>query len=72
MTSPHKHECVNYGAVICEQFLPHSSGFIYLNTLEVAEKDFLYPMCSRKGDGRDKPLQYMFIEFGRCKKVKMA
>jgi hypothetical protein len=71
-TSLQKHECVNCGAVVCEQFLPRSSGCIYLNTVEVAEKDFLCPMCSRKGDGRDKPLRYAFIGFGRRKKVKTA
>ncbi|KAG2029988.1 hypothetical protein BDR03DRAFT_987378 [Suillus americanus] len=68
--SPHKHECVNCGAIVCEQFVPRSSGCIYLNTVEVG--DFRCPMCSRLGDGKDKPLRYAFIGFGRRKKVKMA
>ncbi|KAG2028726.1 hypothetical protein BDR03DRAFT_988237, partial [Suillus americanus] len=63
-SSPHKHECVNCGAIVCEQFLPRSSGCIFLRTVEVAEKDFQCPMCSRLGDGKDAPL--------RRKKVKMA
>ncbi|KAG1771372.1 hypothetical protein EV702DRAFT_1247546 [Suillus placidus] len=36
------------------------------------EKEFQCPMCSRLGDGKDKPLQYAFIGFDRQKKVKMA
>jgi hypothetical protein len=71
-TSPRKHECIDCGTIVCEQFLPRSSGCIYLNTVEVGENDFRCPACSRKGDGRDKPLRYAFIGFGRRKKAKTA
>jgi hypothetical protein len=66
------HECVNCGAIVCEQYLPRSSGCIFLRSVEVPEKDFLCPLCSRSADGKDKPLRYAFIGFGRRKKVKMA
>ncbi|KAG1759530.1 hypothetical protein EV702DRAFT_1247393 [Suillus placidus] len=67
-----KHECVNCGAIICEQSVPRSSGCIFLQSVEGPENEFRCPMCSRLGDGKDKPLQYAFIGFGRRKKVKMA
>ncbi|KAG2029993.1 hypothetical protein BDR03DRAFT_987384 [Suillus americanus] len=71
-SSPHKHKCVNCGAIVCEQFLPRSSGCIFLRTVEVADKDFQCPMCLRLGDGKDAPLRYAFIGFSRRKKVEMA
>ncbi|KAG2108285.1 hypothetical protein DEU56DRAFT_760668 [Suillus clintonianus] len=71
-SSPHKHECVQCGAIICEQHVARGSGCIYLNTVEVAAKDFYCPICSRIVDGKDAPLRYAFIGFGRRKKVKMA
>ncbi|KAG2062972.1 hypothetical protein BDR04DRAFT_1164401 [Suillus decipiens] len=67
-----RHECVNCGAIVCEQSLPRSSGCIFLESVECDEKEFRCPMCSRFGDGKDQPLRYAFIGFGRRKKVKMA
>ncbi|KAG2335983.1 hypothetical protein BDR05DRAFT_1006280 [Suillus weaverae] len=69
---PHQHECVECGAIVCEQYLPRSSGCIFLNTVEVGKEAFLCPMCSRIGDAKNAPLPYAFIGFGRRKKVKMA
>lgn len=70
--SPYKHECVNCGAIVCEQHLPRSSGCIYLKSVEVPESEFRCPICSRIGQGKDKPLHYAFIGFGKRKKAKMA
>ncbi|KAG2355384.1 hypothetical protein BDR07DRAFT_1381575 [Suillus spraguei] len=65
-----RHECVACGAIVCEQQAARGSGCIFMNTVEVEGKDFRCPMCSRKGDGKAKPLRYAFIGFGRRKKVK--
>ncbi|KAG1860085.1 hypothetical protein F4604DRAFT_1930409 [Suillus subluteus] len=69
---PHNHKCIDCGTIVCEQFLAHSSSCIYLNIVEVGKKDFWCLICLRTGDGKDKPLQYVLIGFGRRKKVKMA
>lgn len=69
---PHQHECVECGAIVCEQFFPRSSGCIYLGTVNVGKDAFLCPVCSRTGDGKEKQLRYLYIGFGRRKKVKMA
>jgi hypothetical protein len=69
---PRRHECVECGAIMCEQYLPRSSGCIFLDTVEVSKEAFLCPVCSRTGEGKESPLRYAFIGFGRRKKVKMA
>ncbi|KAG2742477.1 hypothetical protein P692DRAFT_20748184 [Suillus brevipes Sb2] len=70
---PRQHECVECGAIICEQFLARSSGCIFLNSVDASRKTFLCPVCSRTAqEWRDKPLPYAFIGFGRRKKVKMT
>jgi hypothetical protein len=69
---PYNHECVNCGAIVCEQDRPRSSGCIYLKSVEVPESEFRCPMCSRMGEGNHKPLRYAVIGFGKRKKVKMA
>ncbi|KAG2121485.1 hypothetical protein DEU56DRAFT_918171 [Suillus clintonianus] len=66
-----QHDCVECGAVVCEQYLARSSGCIFLKTIEVGKSEFLCPQCARTGDERNSPLRYAFIGFGRRKKVKM-
>ncbi|KAG2335998.1 hypothetical protein BDR05DRAFT_953664 [Suillus weaverae] len=70
---PHQHECVECGAIVCEQFVARSSGCIFINTVEAIKGTFLCPMCSRTAKGeKDRPLRYVFIGFGKRIKVKLA
>ncbi|KAG1820766.1 hypothetical protein EV424DRAFT_1347028 [Suillus variegatus] len=71
-SAPHKHKCINCGAIVCEKFTTHSSRCIVSKFVEVPESEFRYPMYSRMGHGRDKSLCYAFIGFGKQKKAKMV
>jgi hypothetical protein len=70
---PRKHECVECGAIVCEQYVLRSSGCICINTVEASAKTFLCPVCSRTAESsKNKPLGYMFVGFGRRAKAKLA
>jgi hypothetical protein len=63
----YRHQCIECGALVCEQVAQKSRGCIYLGSVENKD-NFLCPACSRV----DQPLQYAYIGFGRRKRVKMA
>jgi hypothetical protein len=70
---PHQHECVECGAIVCEQFVARSSGCIFNNTVGATKRTFLCPVCSRTvKEVKDRELPYLFIGFGKRLKVKMA
>jgi hypothetical protein len=67
----YRHQCIECGALVCEQVGQKSRGCIYLGSVENKD-DFLCPVCSRTGVKKDQPLQYAYIGFGRRPRVKMA
>jgi hypothetical protein len=65
-----QHQCINCSALICEQFVPRSSGCITHGSVVCSKEEFLCPICARTGQ-KDLPLPYGYSGFGRRKKVKM-
>lgn len=66
-----QHQCINCYALICEQFVPRSSGCIVHGSVVCSREEFLCPICARTGNKKDSPLPYVYSGFGRRKKVKM-
>ncbi|KAG1721315.1 uncharacterized protein EDB91DRAFT_1256570 [Suillus paluster] len=69
--APCSHECIECGGIMCQQFVPHSSGCIYFGTVD-ASKPFLCPICCRTGDGKDAVLPYAVLGYWIRQKVKMT
>lgn len=67
----YRHQCIECGALMCEQTVQKSKGCIYLGSVENKD-DFLCTVCFRTSDKKDQPLPYAYIGFGQRKKVKMA
>ncbi|KAG2046322.1 hypothetical protein BDR06DRAFT_1014833 [Suillus hirtellus] len=66
-----QHQCNNCHALVCEQFVPRSSGCIVFGSVVCSKEEFLCPICARTGKKKDSPLPYVYAGFGRRKKVKM-
>ncbi|KAG1887457.1 uncharacterized protein F5891DRAFT_1199920 [Suillus fuscotomentosus] len=67
----YRYQCIECGALMCEQTVQKSKGCIYLGSVENKD-DFLCTVCFRTSDKKDQPLPYAYIGFGQRKKVKMA
>lgn len=67
--STYRHECVDCGAIVCEQAKPRQSGCVLHQSLDKTKGAFLCLMCHRKK--KSEQLPYLFVGYGLRNRVKM-
>ncbi|KAJ8581503.1 hypothetical protein M405DRAFT_847007 [Rhizopogon salebrosus TDB-379] len=66
---PYRHECVDCGAIVCEQSKPRNSGCLLHQSLRDSKGKFVCPLCYQKKKGVQLP--YVFVGYSMRNQVKM-
>jgi hypothetical protein len=66
---PYRHECIDCGAIVCEQGKPRTSGCLLHQSLRDSKGQFVCPLCYQTKKGVSLP--YVFVGYAMRNQVKM-